>query len=71
MPQETQESKTSRLAVACTPSEEHAAKAVALMDKVPDGVSGLLRIMSLNDVIDRYEKIQAAKPPLVAEGAVV
>jgi len=64
MAQDTQESRTERITVACTRSEEYAAKTVAMVDKVDGGVSGLLRIMSLNDVLARYEQINAHVPPL-------
>ncbi len=63
MPQDTQESRTERITVAVTPSEEHAAKTVVMVDKVEGGVSGLLRVMSLAAVLARYDEIIAAVPP--------
>lgn len=64
MPEDTQEGRTQRLSVACTRTEEHAAKTVAMVDHISEGVSGLLRVMSLEAIMVRYEEIQASKPPV-------
>jgi hypothetical protein len=57
---ETQETRTARVTIACTPSEERAVKAMALFLGIADGVSGLLRDRSLSDVLAHYERTRAS-----------
>ena len=59
MPEETQERRSQRLTVAATPTEEKAAKFVAVVLDVEEGVSGLLRIKSLNEIMAEYEVLRS------------
>lgn len=59
MTTETQERRSERLTVACTPAEERAARFVALAIGVEDGISGLLRQMSLNEIVAKHAEMQA------------
>lgn len=53
-----QESRTERITVACTPSEKRAAEIVAAIRQV-DGVSSLLRTMSLDEIVAEYHRAMA------------
>lgn len=54
-----QERRTERLTLAVTPSEKKAAEFVALA-RDTDGVSGLLRELSLTDVLAEHRRMRAA-----------
>jgi hypothetical protein len=59
MTQETQERKEERVSAAVTKDEKSALSWVALTLKEADGISGLLRRMSINEALVLHDELQA------------
>lgn len=67
---ERPESRSEKLTLPVTATEYESAHALAMIDEVEGGVSGMFRVMSLHDILRRHAEITAATPPLPLGGSV-